>query len=193
MRYDVHLDSETRISVQWNGARATFCAESVVGGASGGDAPATTSVPSHTYCRLRQRDYDGDDFLYMMSHDRSSKTDSYVARTKNPVRDVYLHNEKCTGDRNTCAAAPHWRLDLVLGPFVGVGEATHCGQAWVRGTRGKRPKRQKAHTLAKLYNKPLYDWRERLRESFAPYLARVAGPRYAAVYAEMGAASPPPL
>lgn len=129
--------------------------------------------------------YDGEYYTFLMSHNVSSKTDSYVGYTTNPVRDVYLHNERLIPDRNTAAAAGNWELDVVLGPFACKAVAIDCGRTWVHGTRGKLPKRKKAPFLSNAFNVPMYDCRTKLEEPFEDYLERMALPIYNEVLQEM--------
>ncbi len=130
------------------------------------------------------RIFEGDYYTFLMSHGVSSKTDSYVGYTTNPLRDVYLHNERRISDRNTAAAAGNWELDVVLGPFACKALAVDCGNAWVHGTRGKLPKRKKAPFLSKAYNVNMYDCRKRLHEPFDTYLERTTQPVYGQVWQE---------
>lgn len=181
--YEAQLTSQATLAVRWHGQSAQFELQEQPAG--------QTRVSARTYCEMRGQPYRGDYYLSLMSHNVSSKTDSHVSFTKNPVRDVFLHNERRIQDRNTCVAAPHWQLDIVMGPFVCRGEALDCGHAWVRGTRGKTAKRNKAPVLASLYNKPLYDWRQPLQESFGAFLVREAGALYADVYNQMCLESQP--
>lgn len=124
-------------------------------------------------------------YTYLMTHNISSKTDSCVNYTTNPLLDVCLYNERIISDRNTAAAAGHWYLEMVLGPHPSEEAARRCGEAWVDGTRGKLPKRKKGPFLAQAYNVSVFDCRVRLREPFESYLARNALPLYSAVYSEM--------
>lgn len=175
------LTTRATLALSWQGNRATLELREVT-------PPGHTRVSARTYREMRRQPYRGDYYLSLMSHNVSSKTDSHVSFTKNPVRDIFLHNERLIPGpeaRNTCVAAPHWQLDIVIGPFVCRGEALDCGHAWVRGTRGKKAKRKKAPVLAALYNKPLYDWRQQLPGSFTAFLVREAGPHYASVYEQM--------
>jgi len=132
-------------------------------------------------CQMHGVNYMGDHFVFLMSHSISSKTDSYVAHTRNPLRDVYLHNTRRLPDRNTCVAAPYWELDCVLGPFNSVAVAKDCGRMLVHGTRGKVPKRKKSPFLSQGFNVPLFDKSQRFKHSFPHYLAQNALPIYSEV------------
>ena len=52
------------------------------------------SLDALQLCQMHGVNYMGDHFVFLMSHSISSKTDSYVAHTRNPLRDVYLHNTR---------------------------------------------------------------------------------------------------
>ena len=134
---------------------------------------------------VRVRSYEGGFYTYLMSHNISSKTDSCIGYTTNPLRDVCLYNERIIADRNTAAASGHWFVDIVLGPHPSLELAMECGKAWVDGTRGKVPKRKKAPFLAEAFNVNMYDCRVPLGEPFDEYLARNALPIYGEVYKEM--------
>lgn len=59
-------------------------------------------------------------------------------------------------DKDTASAAPHWKLDIVLGPFIKRERAIECCFEWVSKTRGIASKREKAPFLAQQYNCKIY-------------------------------------
>ena len=125
--------------------------------------------------------YKGRYFIYLMSHSVVSKTDSHVGYTTNPLVDLFCHNHRLFVDRNTCMAAPHWMLDIVLGPFASKEQAIECGRTWVSRTRGKEPKREKAPLLARIYNVDMYSFRVTAQpgaETTQELLARYAPPEF---------------
>lgn len=103
-----------------------------------------------------------------------NKTDSYIGYTTNPLADIHLHNAKLlpTPDRDTGSAAPHWMLDIVLGPFLCEELAKQCGKLWVIKTRGKKSKRNRASILAGFFNVPLYTFQEKLIDTTMTHLLR---------------------
>jgi hypothetical protein len=108
-------------------------------------------------CALQRRLYTGRYYCYLMTHDlQGKKTSAHVGYTTDPLYDVYLHNHSLINDRTTNAAAPYWRLDCVLGPFITLEKAILCSEDWVNGTRGQESKRNKACLLKVLYAVNLY-------------------------------------
>lgn len=147
--------------------------------------PGQGVLSARQMAHAQGRTFDGEYYTFLMSHGVSSKTDSYVGYTTNPLRDVCLHNERKIPDRNTAAAAGNWELDIVLGPFACKALAIDCGNTWVHGTRGKIPKRKKAPWLSKAYSVNLYDCRQRLREPFDDFLQKHSPPVYSEVWHEL--------
>lgn len=134
------------------------------------------------YVQMKGEIFEGDYYTFLMTHNVSSKTDSYVGCTKNPLKEIYLHNEKKTGDRTTAEAAPYWKPDIIMGPFFCRIEAIECGLALVNHSRGKKQKRLKAKELGRAYNVNVYDREERLNCSFEEYLNREIGGFYYNIY-----------
>ena len=130
-------------------------------------------------------EYGGRYFIFLMTHAMNSKTDSYVGFSLNPILDVIRHNDKTYFDRNTCMAAPHWILDVVMGPFICKETAIDCARALVNGTRGKEAKRNKAPYLSTLYNVSLYRYNEKLTEPFDQLLRENAPSKFIDILNEM--------
>jgi hypothetical protein len=130
--------------------------------------------------------YTGKYFIFLMSlpHSITSKTDSYVGHTTNPIAEVYRHNNKLTIDRNTCMAAPNWKLDIVLGPFICKEAAIDCGRAWVNGTRGKESKRAKAPFLASAHNVNIYTYTKQSDRPFEELLTENCDPLFVVLLKE---------
>ena len=139
-----------------------------------------THIDSLQKSELCSTPYTGKYFVFLMSlpHSIASKTDSYVGYTPNPIAEVYRHNHKLTVDRNTCMAAPHWRLDIALGPFICKEVAIECGRAWVNGTRGKDSKRAKAAFLASAYNVNMYTYTEKSERQIEDLLEEHCDPLF---------------
>lgn len=143
------------------------------------DVPNTIYLCAFEHAVLEHREYEGEFFIFLMSHAMSSKTDSYVGYTRNPIRDVIRHNDKTIPDRNTSMAAPYWNLDIVLGPFVCKEHAIDCARSWVSGTRGKIAKRKKAPFLSSAYNVPMYHYNESMTiDQFEDILKKNVSPIY---------------
>jgi hypothetical protein len=134
------------------------------------------------YTQMKCELFEGDYYTFLMTHNVSSKTDSYVGCTKNPLKEIYLHNAKKTGDRTTAEAAPYWKPDIIMGPFFCRIESIECGLALVNHSRGKKQKRLKAKELGQAYNVNVYDREERLNCSFEEYLNREVGGFYLDIY-----------
>lgn len=129
--------------------------------------------------------YKGRYFIYLMSHSVQSKIDSCVGYTTNPLVELFCHNNRMRSDRNTCMAAPHWMLDIVLGPFPSKEHAIACGQNWVSRTRGKDSKREKAVFLASLYNVDMYSFTEKPKEPIRDMLERHTSREFVTLFDDM--------
>lgn len=68
-------------------------------------------------------------------------------------------------DKDTATAAPHWRLDTVLGPFLTREKAIECCLAWVNKTRGTGSKREKACELAPRFSTSRFSSQIRLADT----------------------------
>jgi len=143
------------------------------------------SVDALTKSELTRTLYKGRYFIYLMSHSVISKTDSHVGYTTNPLVDLFCHNNHLFVDRNTCMAAPHWMLDIVLGPFPSKEQAIECGRIWVDRTRGKESKRDKAEFLAETHNVDMYSFSEVGREPVKALLERFASCEFVGLYDDM--------
>lgn len=121
-------------------------------------------------CMIHGETFKGNWFIYLITLPStvSSKTDSHVGWTTNPLVDVYLLNKGQTIykhiDRNISMAVPHWKLDKVIGTLTCEEQAEDFAYMWVDGTRGKKSKREKAPFLSEASDAPLYTFTERLTE-----------------------------
>lgn len=93
-------------------------------------------------------------YAFLMIHPKMDlNLSSYVGYSTNPSNDVNLHNTLTSVDTSrTGCAAPHWRLDMILGPFDSSELAIECSHEWATGVRGIAAKRQKANFLKDMYN-----------------------------------------
>lgn len=113
----------------------------------------------------------GEYYAVLLTHPLTGKkTDSTVCYTKNPLYELYIHNNRLVSDRLTSVAAPWWELDCVLGPFTSSQSALVCCQRWVTGSRGKLRKREKAPALREFYNVELYSRSLSAEKSFTQHL-----------------------
>jgi hypothetical protein len=71
-------------------------------------------------------------FVYLMS----SGTSPYIGIATNPTRRVFLHNRTngtSSGLKSTRSGSPHWRLRIVIGPFMKGSRGFHA--QWRRESR----------------------------------------------------------
>lgn len=121
-------------------------------------------------CLLRGETFRGNWFIYLITLPPTvtSKTDSHVGWTTNPLVDIYLLNQGKTiykhVDRNISMAIPHWKLDRVIGPLTCEEQAQYFANIWADGTRGMKSKRDKATFLSEATDSPLYTYTEKLGE-----------------------------
>jgi hypothetical protein len=136
-------------------------------------------VPKVVLCALERRLFTGIYWSFLLTHPlEGKKTAANVSWGVDPMYDLYLPNNLLMGDRTPSAAAPHWILDMVLGPFQDHTLAIECSEEWVQGTRGKESKRKKAEFLSKIYNVTLYSVSVEPPVSFEEYLTEKAPPCY---------------
>ena len=140
-------------------------------------------LPKNLVSVLEGKPFAGFHFAFLMTHPLyGKKTSANIAYSTNPMRDVHLHNILAMGDRTTSAAAPHWVLDIVLGPFISADKAIECTQDWVSHTRGKESKRKKAKFLSRIYGVPLYSASVKPEIPLRQYLQQNAPPSYMVKY-----------
>lgn len=143
-------------------------------------------VPKRVLSTLQRKPFLGVHYAFLMTHPLfGKKTSANVGYSTNPMYDVHLHNSLAINDRTTSAAAPHWILDIVLGPFISVELAIECTKEWVSHTRGKKSKRKKAYFLSRIYDVPLYAVATKPTVSLRDYLLENAPPNYTECYEKM--------
>lgn len=143
-------------------------------------------VPKRVLSTLQRKPFLGLHYAFLMTHPLfGKKTSANVGYSTNPMYDVHLHNTLAINDRTTSAAAPHWILDIVLGPFISVELAIECTKEWVTHTRGKKSKRKKAYFLSRIYDVPLYAAATKPTVTLRDYLAENAPPNYMECYEKM--------
>jgi hypothetical protein len=147
--------------------------------------PAVTTIDEAQRANLEHRQHRGDHYVMLMTHPLKKKIHSYVGHTTNPVQQVFLHNQRCTPDRSTSSAAPHWQLDAVLGPFHCRELARACGMELVTHTRGKDKRRQKAVQLSADYNSNLYTFQVPAARPLEEILHQHAPPVFSHVFNRM--------
>lgn len=134
-------------------------------------------VSKYTYHALQHRIFPGTYFAFLMSHSlKNKKKDTNIGFSKNPIHSLYLHNGQHIVNKNTSSAAPHWILDIILGPFSTERQAMDCCNEWVSKTRGRESKRLKAYTLYKKYGVNLYSHQVKLNEPYDQFLFNINAP-----------------
>lgn len=129
---------------------------------------------------VRGETFKGNWFIYLIALPStvSSKTDSHVGWTTNPLVDIYLLNSGQTIykhiGRNISMAIPHWKLDKVIGTLTCEEQAEHLAHIWTDNTRGKKSKRDKAPFISESADAPLYTFTEHLGEETMESLLRDA-------------------
>ena len=148
--------------------------------------PSVIVVSKSILCTLENRLFTGNYYTFLMTHPLpDKKTSAHVGYSADPAYDVYLHNNLLTNDRTTSAAAPHWILDMVLGPLISVEDAIECCKDLVSNTRGMKSKRERAVLLSHVRNVPLYDVAKKPTTPLDEYLAKNAPPIYTERYRKM--------
>lgn len=139
--------------------------------------PILMMISDETLANVENRLFRGSYYSYLMTHSlHGKKTSANIGYSRNPMLDVYMHNNLLIPDRTTNAAAPYWVLDMVLGPFAFKESAMRCCDEWVSGTRGKESKRKKAALLKIIYNVNLYDSANTINGTFRDFLSDHAHP-----------------
>ena len=143
-------------------------------------------IPKFLMDTLQGQRHKGGCYAYLITHSLcGKKTSAHIGYSTNPMIDLHLHNSLAMGDRTTSAAAPHWILDMVLGPFISTEMAIECTREWVSYTRGKESKRRKAYFLSRIYDVPLYSAAVKPTIGLREYLIEKAPPNYLACYEKM--------
>ena len=136
------------------------------------DEENTVILPTLQYCLLTGTKFEGTYYAFLMSHTvPGKKKDTNIGVSRNPIFSVIAHNNQARQnddpnatvysfpiiyDKDTASAAPHWRLNTVLGPFFTKHAAENCCHEWVKETRGTVSKENKAPKLARAYGCNLY-------------------------------------
>jgi hypothetical protein len=142
------------------------------------DMTKMLAISKHHYCVLHNQMFPGAYYAFLMSHDlKNKKKDTNIGFSKDPVYSLYLHNEQRIVNKNTSSAAPHWKLDTVLGPFSTARRAELCCDEWVTKTRGKDSKQTKGFVLHKLFSVNLYSCKIKLNEPFDQFLCNINAPK----------------
>lgn len=156
-------------------------------------AAAIAVISKKVLTTLQGKVFTGNHYVFLMTHPlQGKKTSAHVGYSTNPMYDVYLHNTLAIPDRTTSAAAPHWILDMVLGPFISAEIAIECSKELVSHTRGKDSKRKKAILLSRIYNVPLYSASIKPSVALKEYLREKAPAYYIDCYEKMINGKPKP-
>ena len=143
----------------------------------GDEYPPIITIPKRIYNTLTESPEVGEWYVFLMCHPlKGLKKDTNIGYSKNPIYSVHQHNTIPLFDKETMAAAPYWRLDCVLGPFISISTVIECAKSWVTKTRGIPSKREKAKTLSKLFNTNLYTIDVKLDVPFGQFLMEKNAP-----------------
>ena len=135
------------------------------------------------YAQLMCMTFEGEYYVFLMTHRIASKTDSFIGYTKDPLRDIYLHNSKKKMDHTTAAAAPYWVPNIILGKFFSRMEAIECGLIWVNKARGQNRKKERGEWLGQAFYSNVYDIdKEMSDDTFKEYLRNYVPPFYSQIY-----------
>lgn len=133
-------------------------------------------------------------WAFLMSHNlKGKKKDTNIGVSKNPIFSVMAHNNQALinhgdnarlprsvfpviYDKDTASAAPHWKLDTAIGPFLCKQEAIGCCHRWVRKTRGTDSKRSRAPELVELYGNKLYSSQIPINQPLESHLLHLNAP-----------------
>lgn len=162
------------------------------------DDENTVLLSSLHYSVLTDTLFKGVYYAFLMSHTLTGKKkDTNIGVSKNPIFSVMAHNNQALVnnnnqqpksnikkredfpviyDKDTASAAPSWKLDTVIGPFLRRKEAISCCHQWVKKTRGTTSKREKAPILAKHYGSDLYSSQVNITKPLDRYLHDINAP-----------------
>lgn len=154
----------------------------------------TVTLSALHHAVLTNTTFRGVYYAFLMSHAlKGKKKNTNVGASKNPIFSVIAHNNQAfvnrpanrhlskaafpvIYDKDTASAAPHWKLDRVIGPFIRKEEAIECCHGWVKKTRGTDSKHKRAPELTTHYATNLYSSQVPLRQPLEKHLLQVNAP-----------------
>jgi hypothetical protein len=154
----------------------------------------TVTLSTLHHAILTNTTFRGVYYAFLMSHAlKGKKKNTNVGASKNPIFSVIAHNNQAfvnrpanrhlskaafpvIYDKDTASAAPHWKLDRVIGPFIRKEEAIECCHGWVKKTRGTDSKHKRAPELTTHYATNLYSSQVPLRQPLEKHLLQVNAP-----------------
>jgi hypothetical protein len=127
--------------------------------------------------------YTGDWFAFLMIHTLEGKKKSTViGSSKNPIWTVHVHNKGLIYNKDTRMAMGHWRLAVVLGPFLCKVICDQCCADWLVKTRGVASKIAKGSVLMTKYNVDMYCDKENTPVGLEDFLDKYAPANYKNFY-----------
>jgi hypothetical protein len=88
----------------------------------------------------------------------NQKINTYIGESGHPFQSVIDHNEgRARASKSTKSAAPHWKLEMIVGEFADQPSAVTFANSWRANSRGIVSRRKRGHALAKLHGKTRYD------------------------------------
>lgn len=141
------------------------------------------SISSEMLTHLLGIDYRGRYYAFMMSHPfEGKKTTAFGGFSGCPMMDVSLHNDHKLRDRATSAVAPHWYLNMAIGPFGSLRQAQMCSDEWAGDSRGLGPKEKLGVFLGRVNNKDVFYYNVHDDVPFEDYLREKCPPHYLSSY-----------
>lgn len=149
------------------------------------DNENTVALSTMHYCLLNESKFEGTYYAFLMTTLVGKKKDTNIGVSRNPIFSVIAHNNQARQnndpnadvysfpviyDKDTACAAPHWRLNTILGPFFTKRAAENCCHAWVDGTRGIVSKENRAFDLALENEYTMYSHKIQIKEPIVRYL-----------------------
>lgn len=115
---------------------------------------------------------------YLLVHNlEGKKRNAYIGWSWDPVAATRELNLGKLDDKEARSAAPHWRLDSIVGPFPTPSACLDACTEWTTGSRGVESKRTRAVEVAKRYGVKCYSTANRLSpESELEYLRKTLSP-----------------
>ena len=115
--------------------------------------PKKVQVPKSSVQVATSEHPDGDLFCFLLTHHLpGKKKDTHIGYSHNPLRSLFVYNNRLVYNKDTRIAAGNWQLSTVLGSFYLTETCESCCTQWVKGTRGIDSKKRKARQLMMQYN-----------------------------------------
>ncbi len=95
-------------------------------------------------------------YSYMIvNNEPAQKISTWIDECRDPALALEIHNKG--GFPSTKASAPHWKLKMVIGPFIIPSEASDFSVDWKSASRGIHSRVKRGISLAQTKNVRVYD------------------------------------